>query len=114
MFNRKYDTTLQETIKATYTRFQQSHPEAAEVLFDRHFVGVHLAPVLQQRLKGGCPADVNWVAKLWAAHLGVPEQVLNRQLPEISPTIAAFLRQLRLDLQAKGGNSAISRLVGSN
>lgn len=114
MFGKKH-TTLEQAIKTTYTRFQQSHPEAVESLFDGHFVGQHLAPILEHRLNGGCPADLNWVAGLWAAHLGLSEQTLKRQLPEISPTITAFLCQLRAELRAKGGHvGAASRLVGSS
>lgn len=113
MFSKKH-TTLEKAIKTAYTHFQQTHPEAVESLFDGHFVQQHLAPVLGQRLNGGCTADVNWVAGLWAAHLGISEPTLKRQLPEISPTITAFLCQLRAELRAKGGNAGVVSLVSSN
>ncbi len=110
MFAQKH-IDLEKAIQQTYTQFQVSHPESRELLFDRHFIG-NLTPILGSRLQAGCEVDVNWIAQLWATHLGISPRSLEQHAHEINPMIADFVRELRYELQTKGGNDrTLSSLV---
>lgn len=112
MFATKQNQNLEKAIQDTYTQFQVSHPESRELLFDRHFVTQHLTPILGSRLQAGCSVDVDWVAQLWASHVGVSERMLEQHAPEVNPMIGDFIRSFRNELQSKGGNyRMLSNLV---
>lgn len=108
----KANQSLEKTIQEAYTHFQVSHPESRELLFDRHFVGQHLSTILGSRLQAGSSVDAQWIAQLWAAHVGIPWDLLKTHAPEVNPMFNDFVRSLRNELQTKGGNyRTLSTLV---
>jgi len=98
---------LEKAVQSAYTRLQVSHPESAEVLFDRHFMQ-YLVPLLEQRLHSGCAPDGNWVVQLWANNVGVSPTVLKKNIATLEPLGADFIGLIRAELQDRGhrGNRA--------
>jgi hypothetical protein len=92
--NHRPGAKLEAALEKAYNEFRKDYPRSQDILWDRHFLKVHLLPELRRNLEEGQAPSPARIARLWAEHLGLSPKLQRRWQRELELMAANFLCHL--------------------